>query len=334
MDKQRIKEIDIMRGIAIILVILGHAIIVYPIDLHEIPWCNALFTWLSSVHMPLFFLLAGFCYSLRKNIGETWAGCYGRYLVKKVKRIVIPYVIFGVFDMVSKFVFSDLVNHQRGIAESLKNLILFGGYWFLYTLFIIFLIFPLLERAIGERKNIWILTIVILLLLRILIVAPDILELDSVVMYFPYFMVGYMIKRGGAINKYKNFILGYRYVFVIGCSVAWGVCIWLVLNVVDLDIIYVLASIVGIIDTWIFAASVAQKRNRFLCDCSIYSLQLYLLNGYLLVISRTAIVLILGVESAVVIIIFNMFVTLLISLVLIKFVLAKIKPVKFLIGIV
>jgi fucose 4-O-acetylase-like acetyltransferase len=72
MDKQRGKENDVMRGIAIILVILGHAIIVYPINLYEMPWCNTLFTWLSSVHMPLFFLLAGFCYSFRQTPDKSW----------------------------------------------------------------------------------------------------------------------------------------------------------------------------------------------------------------------------------------------------------------------
>ena len=60
MKKQRIKEIDIMRGIAIFLVLLGHAIIVFPINLHETPWRNVLYTWVCSVHVPLFFLISGF----------------------------------------------------------------------------------------------------------------------------------------------------------------------------------------------------------------------------------------------------------------------------------
>ena len=53
--KKGFKEIDILRGMAIVLVLLGHAIIVYPVNLHKILWCNVLFTWLSTVHMSLFF---------------------------------------------------------------------------------------------------------------------------------------------------------------------------------------------------------------------------------------------------------------------------------------
>lgn len=173
-------------------------------------------------------------------------------------------------------------------------------------------------------------------MLRFIGIVPNFLELDSVVIYLPYFIVGYLIKKSGigTMGKYKDIVLRHRYAFIIVCSVAWGACIWLLINVANMDIFYVLASIVGIVDVWIVAATVAYKKNGFLCDCSTYSLQLYLMNGYLLVLSRTAIVSILGVESAAVIIIFNMLVTLLISLVLIKFVLAKIKPVKFLMGIV
>lgn len=33
--KQRIPEIDVLRGLGIVFVLLGHAIIVYPINLHH-----------------------------------------------------------------------------------------------------------------------------------------------------------------------------------------------------------------------------------------------------------------------------------------------------------
>ena len=65
---ERYEKIDILRGIAISLVVLGHAIIVFPINLHEIAWCNYVFIWLSSVHMPLFFLFPDFVFLFRKII--------------------------------------------------------------------------------------------------------------------------------------------------------------------------------------------------------------------------------------------------------------------------
>lgn len=120
MEKKRFKEIDILRGMAIVLVLLGHAIIVYPVNLHKILWCNVLFTWLSTVHMPLFFLISGFCYSFRTNE-------YGRFWWKKTKRLLIPYLAFCILDMLVRITFGSLVNQQRGLLESVKNMILAGG---------------------------------------------------------------------------------------------------------------------------------------------------------------------------------------------------------------
>ena len=42
---QHYREIDILRGIAIILVILGHAIIVYPVNLMNVVWCKSVFSF-------------------------------------------------------------------------------------------------------------------------------------------------------------------------------------------------------------------------------------------------------------------------------------------------
>ncbi len=40
MSKKYYEEIDILKGIAITLVVLGHSVIVYPINLHDIFWCK------------------------------------------------------------------------------------------------------------------------------------------------------------------------------------------------------------------------------------------------------------------------------------------------------
>lgn len=57
-------EVDSLKGFAIFLVILGHSIIVFPIDLHKIyPWCEMLYNVIYLFHMPLFFFISGFCFS-------------------------------------------------------------------------------------------------------------------------------------------------------------------------------------------------------------------------------------------------------------------------------
>lgn len=334
MDKQRIKEIDIMRGIAIILVILGHAIIVYPIDLHEIPWCEILFTWLSSVHMPLFFLLAGFCYSFREKPNKSWWVSYGTYLLKKVKRIVVPYFVFCILDMSVRVIFPESVNNKWRIIESLENMILRGGeYWFLYVLFFMFVIFPLMEKVL-KKSIMWILLLGALLVLRFSDIAPGVLEINSVVMYLPYFIFGYLVKVNWRnIRSYKKTIVQWRLVIFIVSSAVWAACVGFLYLKSNWDAISFVASVAGIMDVWLIAIGISNKKMAFLCDCSKYSLQLYLLNGYFLVVSRTVIVSFLGAETAALIIVFNMLMTLILPLLIIKYLLTKIEPARFLMGI-
>lgn len=40
--KERFSKIEILRFIAMILVLIGHTIILFPINLHEISWCKAI----------------------------------------------------------------------------------------------------------------------------------------------------------------------------------------------------------------------------------------------------------------------------------------------------
>ena len=75
------EQIDALKGIAIFLVVLGHGIIFYPVDLHQNVVCESIFRWLSSVHMPLFFLISGFCFSFKGN--------YKSFIWKKIKTVAL-----------------------------------------------------------------------------------------------------------------------------------------------------------------------------------------------------------------------------------------------------
>lgn len=74
---KRIEYIDIAKGIAIIMVLLGH------IDLCPIGLKSSIY----SFHMPLFFILSG--YFMKEGIEI-------RLLIKKLfKSLMVPYLIIG-----------------------------------------------------------------------------------------------------------------------------------------------------------------------------------------------------------------------------------------------
>ena len=82
----RDNTIDLLRGIAILVVYLGHSLLYHPIDMQVLyPWGHQLGTSIESFNMPLFFILSGYLFAMsKKGIKEQYEG--------KVKRLLIPYL--------------------------------------------------------------------------------------------------------------------------------------------------------------------------------------------------------------------------------------------------
>ena len=131
---QRNVTLDIMKGIGMVAVILGHT---YTIPTH--PYRNIFF----SFHMPLFFILAGYFYKFDQDVK-------GR-LKKDFKRLVVPYILtaslFLVYDFIKACYYHDAnclvfgiisVLYGSGSLHSsiyLSNVPIVGPIWFLLALF-------------------------------------------------------------------------------------------------------------------------------------------------------------------------------------------------------
>lgn len=60
----RDRSIDIAKGIAILIVYLGHSILYNPIDMASMyGWCAKLGSIITSFNMPMFFLISGYFFS-------------------------------------------------------------------------------------------------------------------------------------------------------------------------------------------------------------------------------------------------------------------------------
>lgn len=104
-DKGRIIWIDIMRGILMISIVMGH---IYTTSL--------LRKYLYSFHVPAFFFLSGYCFHYSRN--------FKLFLYKKIKTVVIPYFSFSLFSILLFAVGSKIVNSLSRILECnpLKNI--------------------------------------------------------------------------------------------------------------------------------------------------------------------------------------------------------------------
>lgn len=151
MPKNRLKWIDIAKGIAIICVVVGHVVASY----HESgiylsnTWWNFLHQVMYSFHMPLFVLLGGILFSL-SNGKDT----VKRKIIKKIINYGIPYVAFSVLWVLMKVLFSSITNSSVSITE----LALIGIYpisfmWYIYALLIMQSI-QIIISTVNEKKAI------------------------------------------------------------------------------------------------------------------------------------------------------------------------------------
>ncbi|CYX72307.1 acyltransferase family protein [Streptococcus suis] len=132
----RIQWIDNLKGIGILLVVLGHT---------SFPFKNYIF-W---IHMPLFFALTGMTFNPTKNLKTL--------LFSRFNSLIVPFLTFGFF-----FLF---LNHFANLSllfrEAMKFLIyggvkssgIMGAFWFLPTLFLSEFIFYCLVKNIKRHKT-------------------------------------------------------------------------------------------------------------------------------------------------------------------------------------
>lgn len=151
--KQRNETYDLMKGIALILMMLCH--LVYT----EGPMKHFIY----SFHMPLFFILAGV---FAKNIEDI--SSFKDFTLKNAKRLLLPYVVtmlmlcvWGGIQSIAKHDVSFFLRHFFSMItasadgwNSQWGLIYAGPMWFLIALFIVREIFAGLQflcRHIGEK---------------------------------------------------------------------------------------------------------------------------------------------------------------------------------------
>lgn len=139
----RIVYLDIYRGIGIIFMIMGHI------------WFGSYFDkFIHAFHMPMFFFISCFFYR-KSKLGEVTKS--------KFKSLLIPYVIWGVFNvflasMIDGVFYKNAIVHLLWInTDGLMDI---GAIWFLTALFFSNVIYSIINYL---SKEVWKLNIVIFL---------------------------------------------------------------------------------------------------------------------------------------------------------------------------
>lgn len=185
-EQSRSQLIDIIKGVAILLVVVGHNIqygsdssLRITGDFFEHP----LFKFIYSFHMPLFALVSGYLCHIRNN--ESVFG----FLIRKIKVFFVPVLSWVCIEFLIKMIIG-----LQGI-DSLKLFItsfasqLIYSYWFLWAMLLSSIAIWIFEKYFNS--NLWIAIGAIILSM----VIPNKLNSNLYIYIFPYFLLGYIWKK-------------------------------------------------------------------------------------------------------------------------------------------
>lgn len=151
---KRLVHIDMMVGMAMILVVMGHFTLGFEPDWYN----NGLHNWIYSFHMEMFVFLSAFL------IRYTYKGVqspleYGKYIWRKFKKFFVWFVVIGM----AVAALAPLFRHDSisidYLWQSLRTLLLYPRWseasflWYIYILFGYYLVSPLFFRLPAWVKT-------------------------------------------------------------------------------------------------------------------------------------------------------------------------------------
>lgn len=185
--------IDTLRGIACILLVAFHVVGGQDTGLrldtsHFLSEVNNVLIYLR---MPLFSFLSGFVYGWRPYRGEP-----GKFVKAKVRRLLIPMLLVGTFHAVLQ----SLTPGVNGAHYdwSMLHILPVAHFWFLESLFIVFMVTAVLERlgllsTPGRLLAFWLAAVILFMSTS----PTEILGINGAVYLFPFFLLGLACNRFG-----------------------------------------------------------------------------------------------------------------------------------------
>ena len=183
----RRSEIDTLRGLACLLLVAFHVVGHSPATGLRLPldhWASLTNEWLSILRMPLFSFLSGYVYALRP-VDRLHAG----FVRGKVRRLLIPMLLVGT-------AFAVLQAFAPGSTERVTNwpllhVVPVAHYWFLESLFVIFMVTALLEQAGMLRTPMRFAAVAACAVaLHVTAPVPVYFGLEGATYLFPFFLLG------------------------------------------------------------------------------------------------------------------------------------------------
>lgn len=221
MEKEKDQSIETLRGIAILLVVAGYITRtdILPLDLTHPSLTVSILKYLehtlATIRMPLFTVISAYLYGASPAVRET----FQKLVFGKFRRIMIPFLIFSTVQFLLFTFFAP--EPEYGLNHLWKIYIWPNQQlWFLMSVFEIFIIVGILDsfKALETPKR-YFTVCLIAALVHVSIRFPGAFSAYGVNYLFPFFLLGYGIRRYGDIFLSKRWLPTLAVIFLISVCI-------------------------------------------------------------------------------------------------------------------
>ena len=179
LENSRLKLIDAIKGLAIVLMVVGHCIQYGSGNLYLINasyFENIVFKIIYSFHMPLFMLVSGylFYYSLSKY-------SFKELIIRRIKQLIVPIITYSIIDNILLCIYNKVI---------IINLqLLLYNLWFLWALFYSSIAVLIISKFFKKEVLMYVLIGIFTFFI------PGVYNFQLYCYMFPYFVLGYLFNK-------------------------------------------------------------------------------------------------------------------------------------------
>lgn len=214
-------HVQTLRGLAIMLVVFGHMIghnSAGGMRVSDDSIFRYLYYSLEYIRLPLFTVISGWVYASK----PVEIGYESKFLKGKFRRLLIPMFVISTLLFLFRMVVPG-TNVTSEISTLPRNLVFpYDIYWYLFSLFLIFIAITLLDtRRFFRKLQGWLLTLVaafafLFISENFLDPVPNLFSFKGAAYLFPFFLVGIGIVRYKEILLHGKMITILVTVFIVG----------------------------------------------------------------------------------------------------------------------
>ena len=181
----RVDMLDLYKGLAILLVVVGHLTQSYVPDFDR----SLLFKGIYMFHMPLFFFVSGMVYSIKPSAISLVE--FGISVLKRARQLLLPFIVWYLVGYLVSHSNVPLNEYMLALVKSPD-----AGLWFLWVLFV-FTCAADLGRLVASisRLPIWLILCVLWAVFFHVRIGFYLLGVGLLVFHMPFFFAGIFYRQ-------------------------------------------------------------------------------------------------------------------------------------------